>query len=144
MSQENGEDGNSEQQRDGQGRFTPQNQTVPTEQSQPTNSEYVKMNTILQKQSGISAEKFLEYQGKMNAKDLFDKLSFMADNVQPPQQTQKPATLPPNQPTVPISPGTQKVELPGKAIGTQNLTKDGFSVHLKLDSKKLLHPKKTK
>lgn len=144
MSQQNGENGNSEQQRDGQGRFTPQNQTVQTGQSQPTDSEYMKINAILQKQSGISAEKFLEYQGKMSAKDLFDKLSFMVDNIQPPQQTPTPPTLPPNQPIVPISPEAGKVKLPGTPIGTQNLTKDGFSVHLKLDSKKLLHPKKTK
>lgn len=144
MSQQNGDNSDSEQQRDGQGRFIPKNQTVHTEQSQPTNSEYVKMNTILQKQSGISAEKFLEYQSKMSAKDLFDKLSFMADNVPQTQQTPKPTPLPPNTPTVPISPDTGKVKLPGTPIGTQNLTKDGFSVHLKLDTKKLLHPDKKK
>jgi len=62
MSDENKDNNNSGQERDEKGHFKPKIQTESIGQSSPTEGDYSKMNTILQKQSGMSAEKFVEYQ----------------------------------------------------------------------------------
>lgn len=111
-------------------------------QEQPTGGEYSMMNTILMKQTGMSAEKFVEYQRRYSPRDLFIQLSFLADNVETPPSGQKQG-LPPNQDFVPTSPGSEKVSLPGKPIGTQRMgKKEKFGLHIAFDPVKLFTPKK--
>lgn len=142
MSDENEESNEQEQERDGRGRFTPKIKTEPHGQSQPTEGEYSKMNTILQKQTGMSAEKFVEYQRKFTPRELFYQLNFLAENQVSPPSGQKQG-LPPNQDFVPTSPGSEKVKLPGKSIGPQYMGKEGkFGLHIAFDPKDLLTPKK--
>lgn len=142
MSEENNNGDDREQERDDKGRFTPQTQPAVHGQSQPTEGEYSKINTILQKQTGMSAEKFVEYQRKFNPRELFYQLSFLADNQETPPSSKKQG-LPPNQDFVPTSPGFEKAKLPGKAIGTQKMGKeDKFGLHLAFDPRELFTPKK--
>ena len=142
MSEEEGESTESNQERDGRGRFSPKTQTDNHGQSGPTEGDYSKINTILQKQTGMSAEKFVEYQRKLTPRELFNQLSFLADNQASPPIGQKQG-LPPNQPFVPMSPGTQKVKLPGRPIGKQSLGRDDkFALHIAFDPKKIFQPQK--
>ena len=90
----------------------------------------------------MTADKFVEYQRKFTPRELFNQLSFLADNVETPPSSQK-QRLPPNQPFVPITPGTNKFNLPGKAIGKQMMGKeDKFGLHIAFDPKELFTPKK--
>lgn len=144
MSNQNGESSDPEPERDTKGRFKPKNETVDNGRSSPSESDYSKMNAILQKQTGLSAEKFVDYQRKMTPRELFDKLSFMAENVES-QYSDKSQGLPPNEPFTPISPDLSKIKLPGKSIGKQKLGKeDKFGLHLAFDPRELFTPKKKK
>ena len=142
MSEENKDNEKREQPRDDKGHCTPKIQTDDRGQSSPTEADYSKMNAILQKQTGMSAEKFVDYQRKLTPRELFNQLSFLADNVEA-QPTNQKQGLPPNQPFVPITPGADKVSLPGTAIGTQRMGKeDKFGLHIAFDPVKLFTPKK--
>jgi len=142
MSNKDGESSDPEPERDDKGRFIPKNETDDKGRSSPSEADYSKMNTILQKQTGLSAEKFVDYQRKMSPRELFDKLSFMAENIES-QYSDKKQGLPPNQFFTPISPETDKIKLPGKAIGTQRLGKeDKFGLHLAFRPEELFSPKK--
>ena len=142
MSEEIKDKDKTGQERDEKGKFKPKPQTEVRGQSQPTEGEYSKMNTILQKQTGMTADKFVEYQRKFTPRELFNQLSFLADNVETPPSSQK-QDLPPNQDFVPITPGTNKFNLPGKAIGKQMMGKeDKFGLHIAFDPKELFTPKK--
>jgi len=142
MSNQDGDNSEPEPERDTKGRFIPKNETVDNGRSSPSEADYSKMNAILQKQTGLSAEKFVDYQRKMSPRELFDKLSFMAENIEV-QFSDKKGGLPPNEAFTPISPGTDKIKLPGKAIGTQKLGKeDKFGLHLAFDPRDLFTPKK--
>lgn len=144
MSDENQDSNDREQQRNEKGQFTPKTQTDTHGQSQPTEGEYSKMNTILQKQTGMSAEKFVEYQRKLTPRELFDKLNFLADNQGAPPSGKKQG-LPPNADFVPTSPGSDKFKLPGKSIGTQRMGKEEkFGLHRAFDPRELFTPKKKK
>lgn len=147
MSDENkdkGKSGQTKQPRDDKQRFLSKTQTDSTDQSSPTEGDYTRMNTILQKQTGMSAEKFVEYQRKLTPRELFNQLNFLAEN-QPAQPSDNKQGLPPNQPFVPITPGTDKFKLPGKAIGTQRMGKeDKFGLHIAFDPKELFTPKEKK
>lgn len=144
MSEENKDNNDQEQERDGKGRFSQKTRTVDHGQSQPTEGEYSKMNTILQKQTGMSAEKFVEYQRKLTPRELFNQLNFLADNQEAPPSSGKQG-LPPNQDFVPTSPGSEKLNLPGKAIGMQSMGKEGkFELHRAFDPRELFTPKKEK
>ena len=142
MTEENEENKDSGQERDKKGHFIPKNQTVDNGRSTPTEGDYSKMNALLQKQTGMSAEKFVDYQRKLNPRELFNQLTFLADNVESQPNNQKQG-LPPNQDFVPTSPGTDKVNLPGKAIGKQSMGKEGkFELHRAFDPEELFTPKK--
>lgn len=113
-------------------------------QDQPTEGDYSKMNALLQKHTGMTAEKFVDYQRKLTPRELFNQLTFLADNkeAQPDEQKQG---LPPNEPFVSITPGANRVSLPGKQIGVQNLGKEkNFELHLAFDPRELFTPKKEK
>ena len=142
MSDENKDKDNTGQERDEKGKFKPKPQTEVRGQSQAADGEYSKMNRILQKQSGMSAEKFVEYQGKYTPRELFNQLSFLVDNQETPPSSKRQG-LPPNQDFVPTSPGSEKIKLPGKAIGKQMMGKeDKFGLHIAFDPKELFTPKK--
>ena len=142
MSEENEDSNEREQERDDKGRFAQKTQTDVRGQYSPTEGDYSKMNAILQKQTGMSAEKFVEYQRKITPRELFDKLSFLADNQEMPPSGKKQG-LPPNQDFVPTSPGSEKFKLPGKAIGSQRMGKEEkFGLHLAFDPRELFTPKK--
>lgn len=142
MSDENKDKDNSGQERDEKGKFTPKTPTVDHGQSSPSEGDYSKMNAILQKQTGMSAEKFVEYQRKLTPMELFKQLSFLAENQEDKPSGQKQG-LPPNQDFVPTSPGSDKVSLPGKAIGKQSMGKDSaFELHRAFDPRDLFTPKK--
>lgn len=144
MSEENKDIDESGQERDGKGRFTPKTQTESNGQSSPTEGDYTKMNAILQKQSGMSAEKFVEYQRKLTPRELFNQLNFLVDNIEtPPPKTKEGGGLPPNKDFVPTSPGGEKVTLPGRQMGVQKLGKEEkFGLHLAFDPRELFTPKK--
>lgn len=142
MSEENQDNNDQGQERDGKGRFTPKTHTESHGQTSPTEGEYSKMNTILQKQTGMSAEKFVEYQRKLTPRELFNHLSFLADNVEA-QPNIKKQPLPPNQDFVPTSPGFEKLKLPGKIMGKQKMGKEEkFGLHIAFDPRELFTPKK--
>lgn len=142
MSDENKDNNNSGQERDEKGHFKPKIQTESIGQSSPTEGDYSKMNTILQKQSGMSAEKFVEYQRKLTPRELFNQLNFLVDNIEMPPSKPKDG-LPPNKDFVPTSPGGERVTLPGRQMGTQKLGKEEkFGLHLAFDPKELFTPKK--
>lgn len=144
MSEQPDQTPQSEQPRDGKtGKFASK-ETAPTAPTQPTTNDYSKMNAILQKQTGLSAEKFVDYQSKMTPRELFDKLSFMADNVEPNRAAPKSTTLPPNQPIIPITPQPNAIEFPGTVIGKPNLDSDKFSLHLTMSPSELLKSDKKK
>jgi len=142
MSEENKEKDNSGQERDEKGKFTPKTPTDDHGQSSPSEGDYSKMNTILQKQTGMTAEKFVEYQRKLTPLELFKQLSFLADN-QASQPSGIKQGLPPNEAFVPITPGANKVKLPGMPIGKQRMgKKEKFGLHIAFDPVKLFTPKK--
>lgn len=139
MSNNNGDNSDPEPPRDDKGRFKPESKTVDQGQILPSEGDYSKMNTILQKQTGMSAEKFVEYQRKFGPRELFEKLNFLADNV----EVSKKQGLPPNEFFTPISPDLNKIKLPGKSIGKQRMGKESkFGLHLAFDPRELLTPKK--
>ena len=139
MSEEQEHISNSEQERDGQGRFKQKIKTDDTVINQPRESEYTKMNSYLAKQLGIS-NKLADFQTQYKPEALFKQLSFMADNTELKGGTQQNA-LPENQPIAPISPQPNKYELPGKQLKKPNLSKDNFSVSFQIDPKDLLKKK---
>lgn len=132
----------TEQPRDPQGRFGTKTKTDLTVKTQPTTSDYTKMNSYLAKQLGIEA-KLADFQTKYEPEALFKQLSFMADNTEL-KVGNKPNALPENQPIAPISPQPNKHELPGVQLSTPNLTQEHFSVHYKIDPRDLFQPKKDK
>ena len=142
MSEEIKDNNDSGQPRDEKGHFKPKTQTESIGQSSPTEGDYSKMNTILQKQSGMSAEKFVEYQRKLTPRELFNQLNFLVENLETPLPKPKDG-LPPNKDFVPTSPGGERVTLPGRQMGTQKLGKEEkFGLHLAFDPKELFTPKK--
>ncbi len=138
---DNNQTGDPPQPRESSGRFTSKTKTEPTVQSQPTDSEYTKMNSRLAQQLGLT-DKLADYQTKYNPRDLYSKLDFMADNSVKTEGTQPKGGLPPNQPIAQITPSTEKYELPGIQISTPNLTKQNFSVHYKIPFKEIIGKKK--
>lgn len=145
MSEQNAEEdktGEAPQPRDKQGRFDKKTQSDTTVQSQPTDSEYTKINSRLAKQLGIS-DKLADYQTQYNPKDLYKMLDFMADNTESKVGKQS-NTLPENQPIAPISPQPNKYELPGTQLSKPNLTQENFAVHFKIEPKDLFQPKDKK
>ena len=142
MSEENEENKDSGQERDEKGHFKPKTQTESIGRSSPMEGDYSKMNTILQKQSGMSAEKFVEYQRKLTPRELFNQLNFLVDNIEKTPSKTKDG-LPPNKDFVPTSPGGEKTTLPGIQKGVQKLGKEEkFGLHLAFDPKELFAPKK--
>lgn len=144
MPEENADDnqtGDPPQPREPSGRFGQKPKTEPMVQSQPTDSEYTKMNSRLAQQLGLT-DKLADYQTKYNPRDLYSKLDFMADNSVKTEGTQPKGGLPPNQPIAQITPSTEKYELPGIQISTPNLTKQNFSVHYKIPFKEIIGKKK--
>lgn len=140
MVEEPAEEPQPGQERDKQGRFTPQPKPDDKGQSSPQSSDYTKMNSYLAKQLGLTG-KLADYQTQYEPRVLFDKLSFMADNTDiKPGTESKP--LPDNQPIAPITPEPQKYELPGVQLSKPNLTQENFSVHYKIDPRDLFQPKK--
>lgn len=75
------------------GQFIPKTEPKPSDQSQPKLTDYVKMNSILAIQLGLT-DKLADLQSRHTPTELFAQLSFMADNL-PSKTTEK---LPPNQP----------------------------------------------
>jgi len=144
MSDENKDNNNTgkrHDKRDGTGQYSPEIEPKHSEQFQPTDSEYTKINSRLAKQLGLT-DKLADYQTQYNPKELYKMLDFMADNSVVKGGTQS-NILPPNQPFVPITPGADKITLPGKAIGTQRMGKeDKFGLHIAFDPVKLFTPKK--
>ncbi len=140
--EEEGQSGKRHDKRDTTGQFTPESQPKPSERSQPTSSEYTKINSRLAKQLGLT-DKLADYQTQYNPKELYKMLDFMADNSVIKSGTQS-KTLPENQPIAPISPQPNKHELPGIQMKKPNLSKDGFSVSYQINPKDLLRPKKDK
>jgi len=144
MSEENKDNkdaGKRHDKRDGTGQFSPEIEPKGSERSQPTSSEYTKINSRLAKQLGLT-DKLADFQTKYNPYELYKMLDFMADNPVKVEGTQSQG-LPPNQPFVQINPGTNKVDLPGKPIGTQRMGKgDKFGLHIAFDPVKLFTPKK--
>lgn len=134
--------GGAEQPRDNQGRFTTKSQSDSSEQSQPTSSDYTKMNSFLAKQLGLT-DKLADFQTKYEPEALFRQLSFMAENTEGKGGTTQ-KTLPENQNIVPISPQPTKHELPGVQMHKPILTKDKFSVSFKMNPKDLIQPKDKK
>ena len=141
MSEEQEESDNSEQERDGKGRFAPKTKTESTGGSQPRSSDYTKMNSILAKQLGIS-NKLADFQTQYEPEALFKQLSFMADNTESNGGTQH-KTLSENQPIAPISPEPNKYELPGTQLKKPNLSKDNFSVSFQINPKDLIQKNKS-
>lgn len=145
MAEEHPESSESDTPRDDKGRFTRKSETVSTGESSPSTNDYSKMNAILQKQTGLSAEKFIEYQRKMTPHELFDKLSFMADNMESVGQPTKKQTLPENQKVAPTSPGpTSLPDLPGTVIGKPNFDDQKFSLQVAMTPDELLGKNKNK
>ena len=139
MSEENKDNNEAGQGRDEKGHFKPKTKTETSGQSQPKTSDYTKMNSFMAKQLGLT-DKLADLQTKYDPQDLFNRLSFMNENreIKPPSQG-----LPPNETFVPITPGADKVKLPGRAIGTQRMGKeDKFGLHIAFDPVKLFTPKK--
>lgn len=142
MSDKNTDDsqaGKRHDKRDDTGQFTPKIEPKVSEGTQPTDSEYTKMNSRLAQQLGLT-DKLADYQTKYNPRDLYSKLDFMADNSTKSEGTQ-PKVLPPNQKITPITPSTEKYELPGIQTSKPNLTKEGFAVHYKIPFKDLVGKK---
>ena len=140
--EEEGQSGKRHEKRDGTGQYTPEIEPKHSERSQPTDSEYTKINSRLAKQLGLT-DKLADYQTQYNPKELYKMLDFMADNSVLKSGTKQNA-LPENQPIAPISPQPNKYELPGTQMKKPNLTKDGFSVSYQLNPRDLLQPKKDK
>ena len=144
MSEENADKdktGKHHDKRDATGQFAPKIEPKVPEGSQPTDSEYTKMNSRLAQQLGLT-DKLADYQTKYNPRDLYSKLDFMADNSVKTEGTQPKGGLPPNLPIAQITPSTEKYELPGIQTSTPNLTKQNFSVHYKIPFKEIIGKKK--
>ena len=133
MSEEKEDNDIPAQERDDKGRFKPLDKNG---QTSPKSSDYTKMNSILIKQLGLT-DKLADFQLKYTESELFDKLSFMADNsdyVAP--ATQKPK-LPPNKQVAAISPPAPTIDIPGKVIRN-----DASGIQVQMDIKDLLTNKK--
>jgi hypothetical protein len=133
------QDSEPEQPRDPKGRFAPKTRSESHGQTQPSESEYTKLNSLLAKQLGIT-DKLADYQTKYDPRELFKMLEFMVDN-----SDQKPSAqgrLPPNEPIAPISPDQSKIELPGvKWNEKPNLTQNKFSASFRISPSDLLKSK---
>ncbi|KKM67467.1 hypothetical protein LCGC14_0976130 [marine sediment metagenome] len=143
MSDPNADDkkkGDPSQPREPSGKFTSKTKPDSTVQSQPKESEYTKMNSFMAKQLGLS-DKLADLQTKHDPKDLFQRLSFMSENTSTWEKESGKGGLPPNKPVAPITPGTEKFDLPGKQLSTPNLTKQNFSVHYKIPFKEIIGKK---
>lgn len=121
-----------EQERDGKGRFKP---TDNNGQKQPKSSDYTKMNSILIKQLKLT-DKLADFQLKYSESDLFDKLSFMADNSDNVAVTTPKTKLPPNEQVAAISPPAERMDIPGKVIRN-----DATGIQVQMDIKDLLKKK---
>jgi hypothetical protein len=150
MSDPNGEEenqdqseGQSELMRDKKGRFAPKSQSAPNGQSQPSDSEYTKINSILAKQLGIT-DRLADYQTKHDPRELFKMLEFMVENSDNHGRAAPNANgLPPNQPVVPVSPEPSQIDLPGiKWNDKPNLSKDHFSASFRIGPKDLFKSNK--
>ena len=140
---DNNDTGKRHDKRNETGQFTPENEPKHSERFQPTSSEYTKINSRLAKQLGLT-DKLADYQTQHNPKELYKMLDFMADNSVA-KGVGQPNVLPPNQPFVPITPGADKFNLPGKAIGKQSMGKEGaFELHRAFDPRELFTPKEKK
>ncbi len=133
---DDGKKGRHHDERDDTGQYTPKIEPKPSERSQPSDSEYTKINSRLAKQLNLT-DKLADYQTQYNPKELYKMLDFMADNSDG-KAAAPPKGLPPNEKAAPISPATEKYELPGIQIDKPNLTKQNFSVHYKIPFKDVL------
>ena len=144
MSEENADDsqkGKKHNKREATGQFAPKIEPKPPERSQPSDSEYTKINSRLAKQLNLT-DKLADYQTQYNPRELYKMLDFMADNSGKSEGAQqKGQGLPPNEKAAPISPATEKYELPGIQIDKPNLSKQNFSVHYKIPFKDVLGKK---
>jgi hypothetical protein len=141
MSEEQDENTSSEPPRDEKGRFAPKNQSESIGRSQPSDSDYTKMNSYLAKQLGLT-DKLADFQTQYQPNQLFKQLSFMADNASPQGAAKgQPNSRPPNQQVAPISPPQPKHELPGKQIHKPNLDREEFSVSFQVDPRELFRQK---
>ena len=120
------------QDRDDKGRFK---QTDQNGQKQPKSSDYTKMNSILIKQLKLT-DKLADFQLKYSESELFDKLSFMADNTDLKAPTTQKSKLPPNEQVAPISPPAEKFKFPGKVIKD-----DASGIQISMNIKDLLKKK---
>lgn len=109
MSEENQDNPDPEspqQPRDPHGRFTQKSQPESTERSQPRDSDYVKMNSIIAKQLGLT-DKLADWQTQYTPQELFSKLEFMSSNL--PAETT--GNLPSNKKIAPTSATSEKPKL---------------------------------
>ena len=140
MSENTEEQGGSEQPRDKKGRYV-QKPITEDHGTKPVDiNDYSKMNAVLQQQSGMSAEKFVQYQQKLTPKELFDRLIFLTENKEQNKQGSKP---PPNQDFIPIPPATDNTnDFPGTVVGKSDLSADKFNLTLAVSPAELFGKKK--
>lgn len=142
MSENDNDQAGSEQTRDDKGKFTKQTKTDNSGSSGPKTSDYTKMNSYLAKQLGL-ADKLADFQTKFDPSELFNQLTFMADNsTNTPASSNGGSRLPPNQPIAPVSPPAPKFELPGTQLHKPDLSKENFSVSYEISPSDLIKPKK--
>ena len=133
------QDEGTPQPREPSGQFTSKTKTDSTDKSQPQVSDYTKMNSFMAKQLGLT-DKLADMQTKYEPQDLFKRLSFMNENTSITEKEK--GGLPPNEPAAPITPGTEKYDLPGTQMSKPNMTKEGFSVSYKIPFKDVVGKKK--
>lgn len=144
MSEQTDDQGESGQPRDGKGRFAPKKQSDDNGRSQPRDSDYTKMNSLLAKQLNLT-DKLADFQSKYDPSELFSQLSFMADNVSTqPTNGSKKGGLPPNEKIAPISPPQPEVKLPGTQLHEPILDEQNFSVSFAMNPRDLINPNRNK
>lgn len=122
-----------EQTRDDKGRFK---QTDKNGLKSPKSSDYTKMNSILIKQLGLT-DKLADLQLIYSESELFDKLSFMADNTDLKTLDKPKPKRKPNEQVAPISPPPKKYDFPGKVIKD-----DASGIQISMNIKDLLKKNK--
>lgn len=132
MTEEIEDNNNSEKERDDKGRFKPLDRKG---QNTPKSSDYTKMNSILAKQLNLS-DKLADWQMKYSEVELFDKLQFMIDNTDNSTVDTPKTRLGENKPIAPISPPTERLDIPGKVIRN-----DAGGIQVSMNIKDLLKKK---